>query len=243
MSKVSSKPNFSLPNFHLMIASRRSFITLLFSLACLPTLAQDVPPAAHSRDILVIGDSLSAEYGLRQGSGWVSIVAEKLKSRKYKGLIHNASISGDTTSGGLSRLSGELARYKPGIVIIELGSNDALRGLSLTMTKNNLSAMVAAIQKSDARVLLVGMQIPSNYGRRYTEQFRDLFVQVAAHYHIPLVPFLMEGMATNKALFQADGLHPNEKGQPILAKNVWTYLAPMLDTRHAGTHNQGRVAN
>ncbi|TAM03862.1 MAG: hypothetical protein EPN67_09075 [Pusillimonas sp.] len=111
------------------------------------------------------------------------------------------------------------------------------------MTKDNLSAMVTAIQKSDARALLVGMQIPSNYGRRYTGQFRDLFVQVATHYHIPLVPFLMEGMATNKALFQSDGLHPNEKGQPVLAENVWRYLAPMLDARHAGSRNQDRAAN
>jgi len=165
---------------------------------------------------------------LQRGSGWVGIVAEKLKSEKYGGAIHNASISGDTTSGGRSRLPAALARYKPGIVIIELGSNDALRGLSLKMTKDNLSAMTVTAQKAGAQVLLVGMQIPSNYGRAYTEQFRDLFGQVATAHHTELVPFLMQGMATNKALFQSDGIHPNEQAQAILADNVWKHLEPML---------------
>ena len=212
-----------------MPISRRLFIATLCCAAWLPAAAHAAANANH-KDILVVGDSLSAEYGLQRGSGWVGIVAEKLKSEKYGGAIHNASISGDTTSGGRSRLPAALARYKPGIVILELGSNDALRGLSLKMTKDNLSAMTVEAQKAGARVLLVGMQIPSNYGRAYTEQFRDLFPQVAAAHHTGLVPFLMEGMATNKALFQADGIHPNEQAQSILADNVWKHLKPMLGT-------------
>lgn len=184
--------------------------------------------AQTNQDILVIGDSLSAEYGLRRGSGWVAIVAEKLQSEKYKGRINNASISGDTTSGGLSRLPAALARHTPGIVILELGSNDALRGLSLQMTQSNLSAMTAMAQEAGARVLLVGMQIPPNYGRAYAEQFRELFPQVAQRHHTGLVPFLLEGMAGDRSLFQADGIHPNEAAQPILAANVWAQLKPML---------------
>lgn len=184
--------------------------------------------ALTSPNILVIGDSLSAEYGLQRGSGWVSIIADKLKTEKYDGGIDNASISGDTTSGGLSRFPAALARYKPGIVIVELGSNDALRGLSLQMTQDNLAAMTSLAQKSGAKVLLVGMQIPPNYGRNYTERFRQLFASVAAQHKTGLVPFLLEGMADKRELFQTDGIHPNETAQPILASNVWAQLKPLL---------------
>lgn len=181
-----------------------------------------------SRNILVVGDSLSAEYGLQRGSGWVSIIADKLKTEKYNGDIANASISGDTTSGGLSRLPAALSRHKPGIVILELGSNDALRGLSLRMTEDNLAAMTELAQKSGAKVLLVGMRIPPNYGRGYTEKFHQLFTDVAARHETALVPFLMEGMADKRELFQADGIHPNEAAQATLAENVWAQLKPLL---------------
>jgi len=178
--------------------------------------------------ILVVGDSLSAEYGLRRDSGWVALLARRLAEEKTGYQIHNASISGDTTSGGLSRLPDALAHYRPEIVIIELGSNDALRGLPLTMTEDNLSAMVAMAQKANASVLLLGMQIPPNYGRQYTERFHGLFASVASKHEVALVPFFLEGIATDKTMFQSDGIHPNENAQAILEKNVWAHLAPIL---------------
>src|SRR5690606_25899651 len=133
-----------------------------------------------------------------------------------------------TTSGGLSRLPDALAHYRPEIVIIELGSNDALRGLPLTMTEDNLSAMVAMAQKANASVLLLGMQIPPNYGRQYTERFHGLFASVTSKHEVALVPFFLEGIATDKTMFQSDGIHPNENAQAILEKNVWAHLAPIL---------------
>lgn len=189
-----------------------------------------------------MGDSLSAEYGLERGSGWVARIAEKLKATKYTNAagnasdrsplrIENTSISGDTTSGGLSRLPAALARFKPRIVIIELGSNDALRGLSLKMVEQNLARMIELCREADAQVLLVGMQLPPNYGRAYTEQFRSLYGRLASHYRTALVPFLLEGMASDRRLFQEDGIHPNEKAQDILADNVWKALEPMLKVR------------
>lgn len=192
--------------------------------AAAATTAADKP----GRAILVVGDSLSAEYGLRRDSGWVSILDRRLADEKTGYQIHNASISGDTTSGGLSRLPAALAQYQPEIVIIELGSNDALRGLSLTMTEDNLSKMVALAQEANASVLLLGMQIPPNYGRPYAERFRGLFASVAQKHDAALVPFFFEGIATDKAMFQPDGIHPNEKAQAILEENVWAHLAPIL---------------
>ncbi len=185
--------------------------------------AQSASPA-----ILVIGDSLSAEYGLQRDSGWVALLGNRLAKEQTGYQIHNSSISGDTTSGGLSRLPAALRRYGPEIVILELGSNDALRGLSLQMTQDNLSKMISLSQQSNARVLLVGMQIPPNYGRRYTEQFQQLFASAAEQHKVALLPFLFEGMATDRQMFQADGLHPNEQAQPILMQNVWEKLRPML---------------
>lgn len=206
---------------------RRRFLIGAAVLCGLPaSYAQEAAQA--NRNILVVGDSLSAEYGLRRGSGWVSIIADKLKTEKYGVGIANASISGDTTSGGLSRFPAALSRHQPGIVIIELGSNDALRGLSLQMTQDNLSTMVSLAQKAGAKVLLVGMQIPPNYGRNYTEKFRQLFIDVAAQRNTALVPFLLERMADKRELFQADGIHPNEDAQPILARNVWVQLKTLL---------------
>ncbi|SHI21316.1 arylesterase [Pollutimonas bauzanensis] len=178
--------------------------------------------------ILVIGDSLSAEYGLQRDSGWVALLGRRLAQEKTGYQIHNSSISGDTTSGGLSRLPAALARYRPEIVILELGSNDALRGLSLKMTQDNLSKMVAMSQQSRASVLLLGMRIPPNYGRQYTEQFQQLFAATAQEYKAALVPFLFEGIAADKRMFQADGMHPNEQAQATLAENVWEKLQPML---------------
>lgn len=178
--------------------------------------------------ILVVGDSLSAEYGLPTGSGWVAHIEHRLQSQGTQYQIHNSSISGDTTSGGVSRLPAELDRVQPDIVIIELGSNDALRGQPLDMVRNNLAAMIEQVQQHGARVLLLGMQIPPNYGRRYAEQFAALFPQLAASYNTPLVPFLLEGFATNPEMFLDDGIHPNEAAQTVIADTVWSQLAPML---------------
>ncbi|NYT57643.1 arylesterase [Alcaligenaceae bacterium] len=178
--------------------------------------------------ILVIGDSLSAEYGLRRDSGWVSLIEKRLHDQKFSHHIQNSSISGDTTSGGLSRFPAALKEYQPDIVIIELGANDALRGLSLAMTEKNLSEMIALAQQADARVLLLGMQIPPNYGRAYTQQFQGLYPLLAERHNTQLTPFLLEGIAADRERFQPDGIHPNEAAQEVLADNVWQQLEPML---------------
>lgn len=180
--------------------------------------------------ILVIGDSLSAEYGLPQGSGWVSIIAERLHKLGTGYQIHNSSISGDTTSGGLSRLPADLKRVDPDIVIIELGANDALRGLSLDVARDNLAQMIRLAQDVDAQIVLAGMQIPPNYGPRYADQFAALFPDLATAHHATLVPFLLDGFATQADMFLDDGIHPNQAAQPIIADTVWEYLEPLLDS-------------
>lgn len=191
--------------------------------------AQAAPPQAGGQNaILVIGDSLSAEYGLRRDTGWVKLIADRLVAEAPEYQILNSSISGDTTSGGLSRLPAALSTHQPRIVVIELGSNDALRGLSLSATRDNLAKMIEQAKDRKAEVLLVGMQIPPNYGRAYTEQFQRLFAELSEQHGVELVPFLLEGMATNMELFQADGIHPNEAAQAMLAENVWKKLGPML---------------
>lgn len=191
----------------------------------------EIPAGAKKPIILVIGDSLSAEYGLRRDSGWVALLQKRLDDEGLAYQIQNASISGDTSSGGLSRLPNALAQHQPALVIIELGSNDALRGLSLDMTEQNLDSMVQMSLDADAQALLLGMQIPPNYGPKYAEQFRMSFVNVAQKYDIGLVPFLLEGVAMDRDLFQADGIHPNEQAQPRLAENVWTELRPLLTSK------------
>lgn len=188
----------------------------------------DTPTGNQKPVILVVGDSLSAEYGLQRGSGWVALIEQRLRSENAAYQIRNTSISGDTSSGGVSRLPAALSEHRPDIVIIELGANDALRGLSLGATEDNLSKMISLSQEAQARVLLLGMQIPPNYGRQYAEQFRALFPRLASRHNTQLAPFLMEGMAADRNLFQADGIHPNEQAQPILAENVWEQLGPMI---------------
>ncbi|ANN72502.1 arylesterase [Bordetella bronchialis] len=211
---------------------RLLFATVLTLLAATAAYAQTASAAAGStsgKTILVVGDSLSAEYGIARGTGWVPLLGRRL-AQEYPGwTVINASISGDTSSGGLTRLPALLRQHRPAIVILELGSNDALRGLPLAMTQQNLTAMARQARQAGAAVLLVGMQIPPNYGRAYTDQFRDLFGKVAKAENTGLVPFLMEGIATDRALFQPDGIHPNEQGQPRLLDNVWAGLKPMLN--------------
>ena len=176
--------------------------------------------------LLVTGDSLSAEYGIARGSGWVALLASRLQKEGSPWEVMNASISGETTSGGLTRLPKLLSQKKPKLVIIELGANDALRGLPLAETEKNIRTMIELSKKSGAQVLLLGMRIPPNYGQDYTQQFAQLFVRIAKSQQVPLVPFFLEGVAQRNDLFQADRIHPNEAAQPILFQNVWTALSP-----------------
>ena len=178
--------------------------------------------------ILVVGDSLSAEYGLTRNTGWVWLMQQALTKTHPECEITNASISGDTTSGGRARLTPLLARVHPNIVIIELGANDALRGLPLDMSQQNISAMIKEAQASGAKVLVTGMQIPPNYGRDYTEAFKKMYEDTTRTNKAVLVPFLLEGIAQNRALFQADGIHPNESAQVTIMNNVLTPLLKML---------------
>ncbi len=181
--------------------------------------------------VLVLGDSLSAEYGIARGRGWVALLEQRLAREKIAAQVVNASISGDTTSGGRSRLPALLATHRPTHVIIELGGNDALRGLPLAMTRDNLVAMTRAAQGAGARVVLVGMQVPPNYGRAYGEAFSALFAQVASAEKAALVPFLLKGVADaadSDALFQADRIHPKEAAHPVMLANVWPVLRPLL---------------
>ena len=189
------------------------------------------PALAAGATVMVVGDSLSAEYGLPRGSGWVSLLERKLAAEKIDARLVNASISGDTTSGGRSRLPALLAKHRPTHVVIELGGNDALRGLPLEMTRANLSAMVQAAAKAGARVLLVGMQLPPNYGAQYGQRFAELYAQVAREHQAALVPFLLEGIADGPDAvkwFQADRIHPNEAAQPRMLANVWPELRKLL---------------
>lgn len=198
--------------------------------AIFPTTALSTTPKLEARSpiLLVVGDSLSAEYGLTRGSGWVPLLARRIQEHYPHYQVVNASISGDTSSGGMSRLPALLRLHQPEIVVLELGANDALRGLSLDLTEQNLRAMAQAAQQAQARVLMVGMQIPPNYGRAYSERFAQLFPKVARSENAQLVPFLMEGIASDKERFQADGIHPNENAQADLLANVWPVLQPML---------------
>jgi acyl-CoA thioesterase-1 len=183
------------------------------------------------RAVLVVGDSLSAEYGLPRGSGWVALLEERLQRQQLPARVVNASISGDTTAGGRSRFAGLLAQHRPDIVVIELGGNDALRGLPLSMTEANLVSMTRDARAAGARVVLVGMQVPPNYGRRYADDFAALFDRVARKEGAALVPFLLKGVADvagAEKLFQADRIHPNAQAHPIMLDNVWAVLKPLL---------------
>ncbi len=181
--------------------------------------------------ILVVGDSLSAEYGLKRGQGWVALLEQQLKTESLRAKVVNASISGDTTSGGISRLAPLLTQHKPSHVIIELGGNDALRGLPLSLTETNLSKMTQAAQKAGAKVLLVGMQVPPNYGGDYGARFAGTFTTVAKTNKAAVVPFLLKGVADGAnptEMFQNDRIHPKAEAHPIMLANVWPELKKLL---------------
>jgi acyl-CoA thioesterase-1 len=184
--------------------------------------------AAPAPTIVVLGDSLSAAYGIRVDEGWVSLLQKRLTSQGYGYRVVNASVSGETTAGGLARLPRALELHRPSIVILELGGNDGLRGLSLDQMRQNLDAMIRRSQSAGAKVLLAGMRVPPNYGPTYTQKFHALYDDLARRYRVPLVPFLMKDVALDEALMQADGIHPNARGQPILLDAVWPVLKPLL---------------
>jgi acyl-CoA thioesterase I len=184
---------------------------------------------ASERTILVFGDSLSAAYGLAPEQGWVALLAQRLKTQGYGYQVVNASMSGETSAGGLERLRRALELHRPEIVVLELGANDALRGLPVSEIRENLAQMVRLARGAGARVLLVGIRMPPNYGPRYTEEFARVFPELAKQYDLPLVPFLLEKVALDPALMQPDGMHPNARGEPPVLATLWPHLKPLLN--------------
>jgi acyl-CoA thioesterase I len=194
----------------------------------LPALAEPTAKAGPVRTVLVMGDSLSAAYGLAPEEGWVALTAERMAQQAPGWRVVNASVSGETTAGGASRIAGELARNRPEVVVIALGGNDGLRGLALKQTRANLEKMVSAAKASGARVLLVGMRMPPNLGKAYTEGFVANYRAVAEAHQVALLPFLLEPIALDRNAFQADNIHPVAAVQPKLRDHVWPALAPLL---------------
>jgi acyl-CoA thioesterase-1 len=202
------------------------FLLLIVCLGFSPGVLASDPPA-----ILVFGDSLSAGYGIDHSRSWVSLLAQRLEWENFPHRVVNASISGETTAGGLSRLPAALDSYRPAIVILELGANDGLRGLPLLHLRANLDKLIDLSKKSGARVLLIGMKLPPNYGDRYAQGFEDIYTQLAKKQRTARVPFLLDGVADRRELMQADNVHPTAEAQPRLLDNVWPHLLPLLKDR------------
>ena len=200
----------------------RLLFTVIVSLVSMSAMANPQPV------ILVLGDSISAGYGIEVEQGWVALLKKKLIETKRNYSVSNASISGDTTGGGLARIDPILSAQQPEIVLLQLGANDGLQGLSPEQMKNNLAEIIRRAQKAGAKVILLGMKIPPNYGKRYVDMFYNVYPQLAKELDIPLIPFLLEDVALNTDLMQADGLHPNAKAQPILVDKIEPYLFPLL---------------
>jgi acyl-CoA thioesterase-1 len=203
-------------------------------LLCLLLPAATSAPAAQPPAVpvlMVFGDSLSAEYGLPQGSGWVALLERRLKSENLRWQVVNASISGETTLGGRNRIDAELARHRPQAVVIVLGGNDGLRGMSLETTRANLEYMVTASRKINAHALLVGVRLPSNYGRTFGEKFRQVFIEAARNTKTPLVPFILEPFAEKRDFFQPDGIHPTVAAQPLMLDTLWPEISNVLKAR------------
>ncbi|MEO8461229.1 MAG: arylesterase [Dokdonella sp.] len=185
--------------------------------------------AAAPRPVLVLGDSLSAAHGIAVESGWVNLLAERLQKSPQTRAVVNASISGETTSGGLARLPNLLSESHPALVVVELGANDALRGLPIAEIKSNLARIIAASRAADARVVLLGIELPINYGPRYRDDLRSMYRDLASEFKLPLLPFLLDGVALDPNLMQADGLHPTAAAQPRVLENVCSVLIPVLN--------------
>jgi len=209
---------------------RRCLVSFLVAGACTAMFGSSAYAQATTQAtrILIIGDSLSAEYGLARNTGWVEQLKVALAKAPTPVTVINASISGDTTSGGLARIDAALKQHQPTIVIVELGANDALRGLPLTLTQKNLTEMIVRSQAIGAKIVLVGMQIPPNYGREYADGFKNMFSNIATQTGAALVPFLFEGFADKRQYFQADGIHPNESAQRLMLATVRLALDPLL---------------
>jgi len=203
-------------------------VALLLRIALLWFTLLAAATAATPANILILGDSLSAEYGLPRDSGWVRLLADRLGKAAPQYSVVNASISGETTSGGRSRLPALLRQHRPAIVVIQLGANDGLRGLSLAAMRDNLVAMIRDSRSAGAKVLLVGMRIPPNYGRHYADRFAATFAKVADEERVALVPFLLQGFADQLDFFQDDRIHPNGTAQPKMLDTVWPHLARLL---------------
>ncbi|WP_343732556.1 arylesterase [Duganella sp.] len=183
------------------------------------------------KTVLVLGDSLSAEYGLARGTGWVALAEQKLKQNNIDAVVVNASVSGETTSGGRSRLPALLTKYKPDLVVIELGANDGLRGLPVAAAQANLRAMSDAAARADAKVMLIGMRMPPNYGRDYADKFFAMYGTLSREIKAPLVPFMLDGVAEKPQLFQPDRLHPLAEAHPIILANIWPTLQKTLKAK------------
>ncbi len=198
------------------------FLVLCLTLFLLPA------AAAAEKTLLVYGDSLSAGYGLPREQSWVSLLSRRLQEEGADFKVVNASVSGETTAGGLKRLDGVLQTHRPSIVVLELGANDGLRGQPIDVMRRNLDAMIEVSRRAGARVLLIGMRLPPNYGMAYTEKFHQAFLELARKHRLPVVPFLFEGFADNRGYFQGDAVHPTAQAQPLMLDTVWPALQPLL---------------
>ena len=198
---------------------------------CLVAAVPSSVQAAQPPVILIVGDSISAGYGLIPGQGWVTLLQQRLKKEGYGYRVVNASVTGETTDGAVQRLGRALAAHHPAVVVIELGGNDGLRGLPVPRLSANLDLLITKSRAAGAEVLLVGIRVPTNYGPRYTKSFQGAYQDLANRYKIGLVPFLSDQAAINLALFQADGIHPNAQAQPLLLDNLWPQLSPLLQRK------------
>ena len=205
---------------------RKLFTSFILSLTL--ALINPVFAAEQPATILVMGDSLSAGYGLKPEESWVNLLRLRLQQQQLNYRVINASITGDTTQGGLARLPKALQREQPDIFILELGANDGLRGFDISLTHNNLNRMVEMAQAANAKVLLLGIQLPANYGRAYREKFRQIFSDVASKQQIAFVPFFLKGVAETRDLMQPDGIHPAAEAQPVILDNIWPELQPLV---------------
>ena len=220
------------------IAPRAAALTAGFGATVMAAALVSLPLRAHAANapepakpvIVVLGDSISAEYGLPRDTGWVALMRQRLAEERIDYSVANASISGDTTSGGRARLPALMERLKPSIVIVELGANDALRGVPLSTTEDNLRTIIEQAQQGHAKVVLIGMYVPPNYGPDYTQKFHGLYGELSKEFHLPLVPFLLAGIVDQPDMFQADQIHPTQQAQPVLLNNVWPAVKPLLRT-------------
>lgn len=218
-----------LPQRRAALVSIAALVCLALSIQSPQGLAQSASAASTARPtLLVFGDSLSAEYGLKRASGWVSLLEDRLKKEGFPYRIVNASISGETTAGGLSRLSAVLNKHQPRLVLLQLGANDGLRGLPISQTEANLRKMLELVSGNGGKAVIIGIRLPPNYGMDYAREFDSLFLRIGSQTNTPVVPFLLDGFAQDPNFFQADGIHPNERAQPRMLMTVWSTLQSQL---------------